>query len=441
MDVFSQIGLVMIIGLAAKNAILIVEFSKAEHERGASLLDAALAGARLRLRPILMTAFAFILGVLPLVVATGAGAASRQILGTTVLGGMLAATVIAIFVIPATFYVSQRFSRRADDAGTAARARADRPCRPGRGRSAAAGGVPRRRHVRLGHGRSHIVVIGRSWPAAPSVPTTRARRSTPPEKFRGQVTPVEAASLADLPWWEVFGDPTLQALIQGGDRGQLRPAASPPRASRRRAPRSGSRRPPSSPAIGYNVNVQRSQGVRRVPRDQSNQFEPDSDNLFLGALSASWEIDIWGASAVATRRRLAQLLATEEGRRGVLLSLVSDVAQAYFELIELDARLEIARDDDGRVPGHLPASSRTGSSSASAPSWRPRGPRARWPSAAATIPEVESQIAAKENQISTLLGKNPTAIPCRPDCLSPGARQARTYLKIAEGCRSAISVE
>jgi HAE1 family hydrophobic/amphiphilic exporter-1 len=109
--VFSQIGLVMIIGLAAKNAILIVEFSKAEHERGASLYDAALAGARLRLRAILMTAFAFILGVLPLVVATGAGGASRRILGTTVMGGMLAATLIAIFIIPVTFYVSQRFAR------------------------------------------------------------------------------------------------------------------------------------------------------------------------------------------------------------------------------------------------------------------------------------------------------------------------------------------
>ncbi len=113
MDVFAQIGLVMVIGLAAKNAILIVEFSKAEHERGASLVDAALAGARLRLRPILMTAFAFILGVMPLVVATGSGAVSRQVLGTTVLGGMVAATLIAIFIVPATFCVSQRFGRRA----------------------------------------------------------------------------------------------------------------------------------------------------------------------------------------------------------------------------------------------------------------------------------------------------------------------------------------
>jgi multidrug efflux pump len=80
-------------------------------------VDAALAAARLRLRPILMTAFAFILGVLPLVLSTGAGANSRRILGTTVLGGMLAATVIAIFIIPVTFYVSERFGRRAEKGG------------------------------------------------------------------------------------------------------------------------------------------------------------------------------------------------------------------------------------------------------------------------------------------------------------------------------------
>jgi HAE1 family hydrophobic/amphiphilic exporter-1 len=112
LDVFSQVGLIMVIGLAAKNAILIVEFAKAEYERGTPLVDAALAGARVRLRPILMTAFAFILGVLPLAVSTGAGANSRQILGTTVVGGMLTATVIAIFIIPVTLSVSERFSRR-----------------------------------------------------------------------------------------------------------------------------------------------------------------------------------------------------------------------------------------------------------------------------------------------------------------------------------------
>jgi len=109
-DVYSQIGLVMLIGLAAKNAILIVEFAKDEFEKGKNLVDAALEGARLRLRPILMTSFAFILGCVPLWTATGAGSVARQIMGTTVIGGMLAASVIGIFFIPAIFYVVERVS-------------------------------------------------------------------------------------------------------------------------------------------------------------------------------------------------------------------------------------------------------------------------------------------------------------------------------------------
>ena len=109
-DVYSQIGLVMLIGLAAKNAILIVEFAKDEFEKGKPLVDAALEGARLRLRPILMTSFAFILGCVPLWTATGAGSVARQIMGTTVIGGMLAASVIGIFFIPAVFYLVERVS-------------------------------------------------------------------------------------------------------------------------------------------------------------------------------------------------------------------------------------------------------------------------------------------------------------------------------------------
>jgi len=109
-DVYSQIGLVMLIGLAAKNAILIVEFAKDELEKGKPLADAALEGARLRLRPILMTSFAFILGCVPLWIATGAGAVSRQIMGTTVIGGMLAASLIGIFLVPAIFYLVEKLS-------------------------------------------------------------------------------------------------------------------------------------------------------------------------------------------------------------------------------------------------------------------------------------------------------------------------------------------
>jgi HAE1 family hydrophobic/amphiphilic exporter-1 len=119
-NVFAQIGLVMLIGLAAKNAILIVEFARLEYEKGKPLIDAALEGARIRLRPILMTSFAFILGTVPLWFATGAGAIGRRIIGTVVIGGMLAATIIAVCLIPVTFYVIERLAARAKKEAPAA---------------------------------------------------------------------------------------------------------------------------------------------------------------------------------------------------------------------------------------------------------------------------------------------------------------------------------
>ena len=107
-DIYTQIGIVTLIGLAAKNAILIVEFARTRYETGHSIRDAALEASKLRLRPILMTSFAFILGVSPLLIANGAGAASRRSLGTAVFGGMNAATLLAIFIVPVLFFVIQR---------------------------------------------------------------------------------------------------------------------------------------------------------------------------------------------------------------------------------------------------------------------------------------------------------------------------------------------
>jgi multidrug efflux pump subunit AcrB len=112
-NVYAQIGLVMLIGLTAKNAILIIEFAKLEHEqKGRELVDAALEGARLRLRPILMTSFAFILGCVPLWAAKGAGAIGRQVLGSAVIVGMSAATLIGVFLVPVLFVVVERLGKK-----------------------------------------------------------------------------------------------------------------------------------------------------------------------------------------------------------------------------------------------------------------------------------------------------------------------------------------
>jgi multidrug efflux pump len=110
-DVFFQVGLLTTMGLSAKNAILIVEFAEQAERQGQSALDAAMEGARLRLRPILMTSFAFIFGVVPLVISTGAGAQSRIAIGTSVMGGMIAATVLAIFYVPMFFVLLRRIFR------------------------------------------------------------------------------------------------------------------------------------------------------------------------------------------------------------------------------------------------------------------------------------------------------------------------------------------
>jgi HAE1 family hydrophobic/amphiphilic exporter-1 len=111
-NVFAQIGLVLLIGLVAKNAILIVEFAKAEHEKGVELFAAAMAAAKLRFRPILMTAFAFILGVTPLLTATGAGAEGRKVMGMAVFSGMLVATVLGVLIVPGLYINIEKIGKK-----------------------------------------------------------------------------------------------------------------------------------------------------------------------------------------------------------------------------------------------------------------------------------------------------------------------------------------
>src|SRR5881296_554659 len=228
-----------------------------------------------------------------------------------------------------------------------------------------------------------------------------------PPTFRGQVT-AEAASFADAPWWEVFQDRSLKALIQEALRSNYDVSIAVARVQEARANLSVARSD-LYPSFDYSGGVSRSKigpGVLGRPGGPA----PSATNFYFASMSASWELDIWGRIRRSNEAARATLLATEDARRGVWLTLVSDLAQAYFELLALDVRLEIARNSTEayqRTYNVFQDRFRFGTAS------RLETARAEGAlgEAQATIPQLESDIVAKENQIGILLGKTPAPIP------------------------------
>ncbi len=231
---------------------------------------------------------------------------------------------------------------------------------------------------------------------------------TPPETFRFQATPGETASLADAPWWEAFGDPALKTLIQEALAGNYNVRIAAARVQQARAQAAGAKSP-FYPQLGYQATAVQSRGLSNLLGLPPTQGQSPESTLYLGAITMNWEIDLWGKIRRSSEAANAQLLASEEGRKAVLLSLVSDVAQAYFELLELDARLAIATSSTEAYQGtyNLFQDRLEFGVASQLQTTRAEGNLAQ---AAATVPEIQSQIAAKENQISTLLGRNPGPI-------------------------------
>jgi multidrug efflux system outer membrane protein len=226
-----------------------------------------------------------------------------------------------------------------------------------------------------------------------------------PAVYRGHSGSAQQASLADLPWWEVFKDETLKELIKTSLANNYDLAVAVARVEQARQV-AAEARSQYFPAINY-YSITSYGHNQFISSPASNS--PGAQGFFLGIASAAWEADVWGRIRRTNEGARAQYLATEEARRGVMLSLASDVSQAYFELLGLRLQLDIARQTtqsytatlklfterlDGGLGNALQTSRATTDLAISA----------------ASIPELERQIAMKENQIGVLLGKNPSAI-------------------------------
>lgn len=271
-----------------------------------------------------------------------------------------------------------------------------------------------------------------------------------PEDFRGRIEPSDAASFADLPWWDVFEDPALRALVGVALDGNYDLRAAVARIERAHA-QIGVAASQLFPQVGYQGSAER----QRIPQDTLAPSVPSATfNVFQGAISMAWELDIWGRIRRATEIERAQYLGSDEARRGVVVSLVSDVANSYFQLLELDRELAIAHESAQTYGQTLDLFTRrylggtdTRISTARAD--------ANLQASIASVAAIQRQIAQLENAISALLGTNPHPIargmplvgqpvPVAPPGLTSDLLRRRPDIRQAEqtmiGANSAIGV-
>ena len=300
LSIYAQLGLILLVGLASKNAILIVEFSRARREEGLTIREAAADGMNQRFRAVLMTAFTFILGVLPMVLATGAGSAARRSIGTTVFWGMLAATLFGIVLIPALYALFQTLREKSHA-------------------------------LRSGKNKLHLLVIllvpflfGGCLSVGPDYKT--------PELPQISGEPMEMPA----EWWATLNDPELTTLIDETLRNNndLKSAVASVRAARAQLGIARAAYGPQLDANGSYTKIKTS--------DEISNKAAEND-LYRGGFDASWEIDLFGGTRRSVEASLAALKAQEAGQADVQVSLAAETARSYVQLRAGQQLLRVAR--------------------------------------------------------------------------------------------------
>ncbi|MFC3199755.1 efflux RND transporter permease subunit [Parapedobacter deserti] len=319
-NIYAQVALVMLIGLLGKNAILIVEYAILRYKQGATQLQAAIEGSVARLRPILMTSFAFIAGLLPLAMASGAGALGNRSIGTTAVGGMVVGTIIGVIVIPGLYvlFTSLR-KKKVIKTGTA--------------------------------GLLLVCALGLLSGCATRKPVTDLKHRILPASYQGRT---DTANTAYTPWQDFFDDPHLiglidEALLNNPDMGRALRHVEIAQANLRMR---RARLFPSVEALAEaglrKYGFYTMDGIGNYDTNFSENLEEDEKlpdplpDYFIG-FRTSWEIDLWGKLKHRKRAAYQRFLATYEGRHLVKTALIEEVASAYYDLLALDSELAILR--------------------------------------------------------------------------------------------------
>jgi HAE1 family hydrophobic/amphiphilic exporter-1 len=390
-NIYVQVSLIMLVGLLAKNAILIVEYAVQRRRAGLDLWASALEAAQLRLRPILMTSFAFIAGLLPLMRATGASALGNRSIGTGAVGGMLTGVLLGVFVVPVLFIIFQYLQERVVP-------------KPIRMRPAAAALTALALVATLGLGSCKVS----KDVSAPSPELPRTFRGAVAASNKAATT--DTSSVADIPYRSFFADADLQQLIDSAitRNYDMQVALQNIRSSQLILRQS---------KLGYLPDFTL-QVTGAYNRPSDNSLNGISAKQFLGTdhiddynanVGLSWEADIWGKIRNQQSRALAAYLQTQEARKALQTRIVADVANGYYNLLMLDAQLGIARANLALNDSTLKII-RLQFDAGEVTALGVQQAEAQELSSAGLIPQLQQSILLQEDALSVLTGRLPGTI-------------------------------